>query len=155
MGVGAFLRKQGRGCLHGSGPPSGQERRPGGNAAGRPPALSSARSHSGALGVGRAPEERRRDEPREARARGQAFGLQGGKEERGARGGPGEARTMLKMALGPGGSEGEGRAGGRHDSRFRRRGVPPRASVPAPTFSFPGRPDAKEEREPLFSFCLF
>lgn len=59
------------------------------------------------------------------------------------------------MALESGGWEGERRASGRHDSRFGRRGVPPRGSIPAPTFSLSGRPDAKEEREPGTFLLVF
>nr|XP_023409158.1 homeobox protein Hox-B1 [Loxodonta africana] len=74
-------------------------------------------------GAGRASEEQRRDKPRVARTA--AGGVQpAGRDGGGGRDlvGDGEARKMLKMALGPGGGEGEESHCGRHDSRFRMRG---------------------------------
>lgn len=96
----------------------------------------------------RRPAERRARGGRGCVGRRSAGG--GGKEERGEREGDGAAGKMLKMALGPGCREGEGRGCGRHDSRFERLG--PRARLPLSGSS--RRHGRKGAREPPFGLCF-
>lgn len=94
-----FSRGARPGAPEGSGLPIGQRRRPGGRRA--PP-----RPVQGLWGR----EHVRGAAGRAAQGARAAPAGKGGKEERGVREGDGEARRMLKMALGPGGGEGAGAA---------------------------------------------